>query len=128
VHVPLDDIADTRAAGFSDDDLAAVRPGSSARHAAPPATSLVQRAREVGATVVGAAAGRSARGQPESHACRRQGRRYAGWRRRSTRRRSWALRATTMVDRLISTAPTAGGRVMPAEASTPAATGTVIRL
>ena len=36
--------------------------------------------------------------------------------RRSTRRRSWALSATTMVETLISTAPTAGGSVMPAQA------------
>ena len=40
-----------------------------------------------------------------------------------TRRRSWALRATTIVDRLISTAPTAGDSVIPAQASAPAASG-----
>ena len=53
---------------------------------------------------------------------------YAWVGRRSTLRRSWALRATTMVDRLISTAPTAGARVIPAQASTPAARGTASRL
>jgi hypothetical protein len=53
---------------------------------------------------------------------------YAWLGRRSTRRRSWALRATTMVEALISTAPTAGARVTPAQARTPAATGTASRL
>ena len=41
----------------------------------------------------------------------------------ATRRRSWAFTATTMVDRLIITAPTAGARVMPAHDSAPAARG-----
>ena len=41
----------------------------------------------------------------------------------ATRRSSWALRATTIVDRLIRTAPTAGGSVMPAQARAPAASG-----
>src|SRR4029450_701355 len=48
--------------------------------------------------------------------------------RRSRPRRSWALRATTIVDRLIRTAPTAGARVTPAQARAPAATGTASRL
>ena len=43
--------------------------------------------------------------------------------RRSRRRRSWALRATTMVDTLMSTAPTAGGSVTPAQCRAPAASG-----
>ena len=47
---------------------------------------------------------------------------------RSTPRRSWALRATTMVDRLIRAAPTAGPRVTPAQARAPAAIGTASRL
>ena len=46
----------------------------------------------------------------------------------SVRRRSWALSATTIVDRLISTAPTAGERVMPAQANAPAASGIASRL
>jgi hypothetical protein len=53
---------------------------------------------------------------------------YAWVGRRSTRRRSWALRATTMVEALIRTAPRAGARVIPAQASTPAASGTARRL
>ena len=48
--------------------------------------------------------------------------------RRSRRRRSWALRATTMVDALIRIAPTAGARVTPAQARAPPATGTATRL
>ncbi len=43
---------------------------------------------------------------------------------RSTRRSSCAFSATTIVDRLISTAPAAGESTMPAKASTPAASGT----
>ena len=43
--------------------------------------------------------------------------------RRSTRRSSWALRATMIVERLMSTAPIAGPRVSPAQANTPAARG-----
>ena len=48
--------------------------------------------------------------------------------RRSRRRRNWALRATTIVERLISTAPTAGESSTPTGASTPAASGTVTAL
>src|SRR3954469_25070227 len=40
-----------------------------------------------------------------------------------TCRSSWALTATTIVDRLMSTAPMAGDRVMPAQARAPAASG-----
>ena len=40
-----------------------------------------------------------------------------------TRRNSWALRATTIVETLISTAPTAGDSVTPAQARAPAASG-----
>jgi len=47
----------------------------------------------------------------------------SGWGVRSTRRRVWALRATTMVEALMRMAPTAGERVNPAQASTPAARG-----
>src|SRR3954463_4259705 len=43
--------------------------------------------------------------------------------RRSRRRRSCALRATTTVDADINTAPRAGESVMPAKARTPAARG-----
>ena len=43
--------------------------------------------------------------------------------RSSTRRRSWALRATTMVETLIRIAARAGGMVMPAQMSAPAAMG-----
>ena len=43
--------------------------------------------------------------------------------RRSTPRSSWALAATTMVEALMRMAPTAGDRVMPAQARTPAASG-----
>lgn len=43
--------------------------------------------------------------------------------RRSRRRSNWALRATTMVETLISSAPAAGARVNPIGASTPAASG-----
>lgn len=42
---------------------------------------------------------------------------------RSSRRKSCALRATTMVDTDINTAPNAGASVMPAHARTPAARG-----
>ena len=42
---------------------------------------------------------------------------------RRTRRSSWALRATTMVEADISTAPTPGLSVTPAQANTPAASG-----
>ena len=42
---------------------------------------------------------------------------------RSSRRSSCALSATTIVERLIRSAPTAGGMVMPHGASTPAASG-----
>ena len=45
-----------------------------------------------------------------------------------TRRSSWALRATTMVDMLIRTAPMAGDRVMPAHANAPAASGMAMML
>ena len=45
----------------------------------------------------------------------------SGW--RSRRRRSWALRATMMVERLMRMAPTAGDRTNPIPASTPAASG-----
>ena len=48
--------------------------------------------------------------------------------RRSSLRRSWALRATTMVEALIRMAPTAGDRVIPAKVSTPAARGMANRL
>jgi len=48
-------------------------------------------------------------------------RHYCG--RRSTRRRSWALSATTIVDADMRMAPTAGDRVIPAHARTPAASG-----
>jgi hypothetical protein len=44
-------------------------------------------------------------------------------RRRRTRRRSWALTATTIVERLIAMAPTAIGRSIPHGTRTPAATG-----
>ena len=47
---------------------------------------------------------------------------------RSTRRSSWALRATMMVDRLIRAAPRAIGRMNPTGASTPAARGRAARL
>jgi hypothetical protein len=47
---------------------------------------------------------------------------------RSTLRSSWALRATTIVEADISTAPMAGLRVRPAHASTPAASGIAITL
>ena len=43
--------------------------------------------------------------------------------RRSTLRSSCALSATTMVERLMSTAPTSGPKVIPAHASAPAASG-----
>lgn len=43
--------------------------------------------------------------------------------RSSTRRRSWALRATTMVETLIKMAATAGGMVIPAQMRAPAAMG-----
>src|SRR5215207_9445458 len=43
--------------------------------------------------------------------------------RRSNRRSSCALRATTIVETLIRMAPTAGGRTMPIEARMPAASG-----
>lgn len=42
---------------------------------------------------------------------------------RSSRLRSWALRATTTVEALINTAATAGPRTIPAQASAPAARG-----
>jgi hypothetical protein len=45
-----------------------------------------------------------------------------------TRRSSWALRATTMVEADISTAPMAGLRVIPAQANTPAARGMAMML
>lgn len=48
---------------------------------------------------------------------------YAERGRRSTRRSSCALSATTTVDRLISTAPAAIGNTIPAQASAPAASG-----
>lgn len=48
--------------------------------------------------------------------------------RRSSRRSSCAFSATTIVDTLISTAPTAGASVKPIGASTPAASGIAIRL
>jgi hypothetical protein len=47
---------------------------------------------------------------------------------RRTRRRSWAFNATTMVDALIMMAPTAGLRVKPVQARTPAASGMAITL
>jgi hypothetical protein len=47
---------------------------------------------------------------------------------RSTPRRSWALRATTIVEADISTAPMAGLSVIPAQARTPAASGMAITL
>ena len=47
---------------------------------------------------------------------------------RSRRRSSWALAATTRVETDISRAPTAIGSTKPMGASTPAASGTVIRL
>jgi hypothetical protein len=43
--------------------------------------------------------------------------------RRSTRRSSWALRATTIVDTLINTAAIAGDMAIPAQAKAPAASG-----
>ena len=43
--------------------------------------------------------------------------------RRSSRRRSWALSATTIVETLIRIAPTAGARTIPTGARTPAASG-----
>ena len=46
----------------------------------------------------------------------------SGWR-SCTRRSSWALAATTMVDRLIATAPMLIGRMIPQGAKRPAATG-----
>ena len=46
-----------------------------------------------------------------------------GAERRSSRRSSWALIATTIVEALISAAPTAGDSVNPANASVPAASG-----
>jgi len=42
---------------------------------------------------------------------------------RSTPRRNWALMATTIVERLISTAAAAGGSDKPAQARAPAASG-----
>lgn len=48
--------------------------------------------------------------------------------RRSSLRSSWALRATTMVDSDMRTAPTDMGRTNPIGARTPAASGTEIRL
>ncbi len=48
--------------------------------------------------------------------------------RRSSRRSSWALSATTIVDTLMSPAPTAGGRVMPAQWSAPPARGMAMTL
>ncbi len=47
---------------------------------------------------------------------------------RRSRRSSCALAATTIVDTLISTAPTAGASVTPAKANTPAATGIAMAL
>ena len=47
---------------------------------------------------------------------------------RRTRRSSWALRATTMVDADMSTAPMAGLSVTPAKANTPAASGIAMTL
>src|SRR5450759_1182853 len=44
------------------------------------------------------------------------------------RRRSWALAATMIVERLIAIAPTAIGRSMPHGTKTPAATGMATRL
>src|SRR4051794_7848671 len=43
--------------------------------------------------------------------------------RRSRRRSSWALSATTTVEADMRMAPTAGDKVMPAKANTPAASG-----
>jgi hypothetical protein len=54
---------------------------------------------------------------------RAQTRRRAQEGRRSRCLRSWALRATTIVERLIKTAPTAGESRIPMGASTPAARG-----
>lgn len=48
---------------------------------------------------------------------------YTASGRRSTRRSSWALSATMIVDKLMSTAPTAGPSEMPAHANAPAAKG-----
>src|SRR5207302_10489302 len=49
-------------------------------------------------------------------------------RRRSRRRSSWALSATTMVDALMRMAPTSGDSVIPNGAPTPAARGMANRL
>src|SRR5436189_62142 len=48
--------------------------------------------------------------------------------RRSSRRRSWALNATTTVDADMKIAPTAGDSVTPPNDSTPAASGMAIKL
>src|SRR5207247_8360746 len=49
---------------------------------------------------------------------------WRSWR----RRKSWALAATTIVDALMTIAPTAIGRSTPHGTSTPAATGIAMRL
>src|SRR4051794_24217844 len=62
----------------------------------------------------------------EVHPCPPQAGRGDGataWGLKSRRRRSCALSATTMVETLIRMAPTAGGRMIPMGASTPAARG-----
>src|SRR5690606_28839857 len=48
--------------------------------------------------------------------------------RRSRRRRSWALKATAIVEALIISAPAAGGSTKPIGASTPAASGIAMTL
>ena len=63
-----------------------------------------------------------------SYAGDRTGRAAAGSRCSRSRRSSWALAATTMVDALIAIAPTAIDNSMPHGVSTPMATGIAMRL
>jgi len=60
-------------------------------------------------------------GQPSTVSCH-----FSGL--RSTRRSSWALRATTIVEADMSTAAIAGLNASPAQASTPAASGIAMTL
>ena len=119
---PLSEVADICFEGIMADTFWITAPSEAAAGEDPAAGGVADRhdASEL-----------SARGQPHDHVGFRRrlsGRRPLGSPRRqlglrSTRRRSWALRATTIVERLMRIAPTAGERANPAQANTPAASG-----
>ena len=78
--------------------------------------TLVRFVREVGPMLGGGASDDSAADGPAKSD-------YVWLRRNRSRRSSWALSATTIVEALIATAPSAIGRSMPHGTSSPAATG-----